>query len=102
MIRKIICGDCRNKLGPQHPEDVANGFAQRIVRISAAKKPDEHQIKTIMGADVYVENVPSLMCDHCNAKLGDGIEIFALTIWNTNREGEPGNWEQQYSMFRNQ
>jgi hypothetical protein len=99
MIRRIICESCRQKCGPQHPEDVAMGFKRRIVEITA-KKPDDHKIEVFEGDNlaslesVEVRHLPSLMCDHCGASISNGSRAFAVTMW---RGEEPRNWESDYA-----
>jgi hypothetical protein len=94
MRREILCESCHEKSRSRgaHPEDVANGWLSRSVRIKV-KKPDVHGI-TI---DDVFESIKTIRCDHCNVAIADGQEAYAVTEWNTNREGEPFNWEQEYS-----
>ena len=92
MKREILCETCHGKRVGTHPEDAANGWLSRSVRIKV-KKPDVHGI-TLNGT---FESLKSIVCDHCGSAIADGQEALAVTQWNTNREGEPGNWEQGYS-----
>lgn len=97
MIRKILCAECNRKSRPQYPEDVARGWKWRTVQIQI-KKPEVHQIKMIADGVEEAVNLPSIVCDICNAPLADGTPAYALTKWNTNREGEPGPWEKEFTQ----
>jgi hypothetical protein len=94
MIRRIICKECHR---PQHPEDVANGWKQRTVEI-VTKKPADHSITICEGAVKTVHPLASIVCDGCNKTLSDGAIALAVTQWQSKREGEPLNWEQEFSQ----
>lgn len=94
MSRRIICQTCRDKTGPQHPEDVANGFHRRIVAIKA-KKPEEHNIVFLSNVEPpKVEALPALFCDNCGACINDGSDAYCVTIWH--HDEEIGRWEHEY------
>ena len=97
MIRKIECLECWRSLEmmPTPTEDVAAGWKRRVVTIRA-KKPADHQITIHSGDETETVNLASVMCDLCGAPIPDGAEAKAVTMWNENREGEPGNWEMDY------
>lgn len=94
MSRRIICKSCRDKTGPQHPEDVADGWKRRIVEIKA-KKPEQHEIVTLCGGVESHEALSSLYCDNCGIPIANGETAYAVTMW---RGEEIGDWEQDYSM----
>jgi len=97
MIRRIHCEECDRKTRPQHPEDVAMGWKRRRVQLRA-KKPPVHDVKIIVNGELkHTQHLPSLVCDACNAPLPDVTPAFALTEWQENREGEPGQWEKEYT-----
>ena len=100
MKREILCEKCATKQVPMHPEDVLNGFKRRIVSLRVAK-PEGHGIETITIDDKGAkersfEALPSIVCDHCGEAIRDGENVKAVTWWNTNREVEPGPWEDDY------
>ena len=101
MIRRILCAECDRKTNkPQHPEDVAMGWKRRRVQIRS-KKPEVHQIVMLAGGEKTVSDLPSLLCDLCNAGLPDGTEAFAITEWRSARESEPGPWEEEFTQKEN-
>lgn len=95
MVRRIHCEECDRKTRPQHHEDVALGWKRRRLEIRA-KKPEEHSVIIVAGSQISRQILSTLHCDMCNVALPDGTRAIALTEWNTNREGEPGPWEQDY------
>lgn len=95
MKRDILCPGC----GPRYlkglpAEDFAMGFKQRVVRV-VAKRPEGHGISVITESTTTREETP-LRCDLCGANIPDGEIVHARTVWNTNREGTPGNWEKDF------
>lgn len=101
MKREIVCPSCYAKRGTTHPEDAALGFTHRVV-IGRASKPDDHNVKIYAGDKldsmslVETINCETLVCDHCNDPVMDGQEAVAITTWQPEREGTPGNWEKEY------
>lgn len=96
MVRRIHCGTCDKNTRPQHPEDVAVGWQRRRVEIRA-KKPAQHNIQILeSGKTEQVISLPSIVCDGCGEALRDGSKAYAITEWRKDREGEPGQWEQEY------
>lgn len=100
MKREILCEKCGAHVAPVHPADVAMGFKRRIVALKI-QKPANHGIETITiddrgKRDRKFEALPSIFCDRCDKPLTDGDSAQAVTWWNTNREGEPGPWEENY------
>lgn len=95
MTRSIVCKACAARQRPMHPLDVLDGFHRRTVDL-LAKKPAEHGITVIEGGKTTYTELRSLMCDTCNEPITDGTGAVAVTYWNENREGEPGNWEKEY------
>jgi hypothetical protein len=84
-----------------HPEDVMMGFNRRRVVIERARKPQDHAISTFVGESLgamkleSVEQLASLVCDHCNEPIKDGSKCVAVTMW---REQEPEPWENDYTL----
>ncbi len=72
------------------------GWKRRRVQIRT-KKPEVHQVVVKTEVATSVHNLSSIVCDGCNTPLGDGTPAWALTEWDTRREGEPGPWENDYS-----
>jgi hypothetical protein len=100
MKREILCQECGSKQHPMHPEDVLNGMKRRVVSL-LVRKPPVHGLTVITDkAPAEFHPLRSLVCDHCNTPISDGTGAVAVTWWNTNREGEPGNWEQEYTYER--
>ena len=96
MTRTIICKACHAKQKPMHPEDVAMGFQRRTVQ-GLAKKPEVHGITILKGGkEVSREELTTLQCDHCGLAIPDGSPIAAVTMWRTEREGEPLAWENDF------
>ena len=78
MIRAIYCTqpDCEHTVNcPTDPIDAAAGWSRRWRRFAC----NQH-----------------LRCDYCNAEIIPGDEVIAQTQWNTNREGTPYDWEQEF------
>lgn len=97
MTRQLLCKACGNKT-TLHPEDYANDWHLRKVSITG-KKPADHAV-TILTPTEPAKRIAlsSLVCDLCNENLNDGDRIIAVTMWDSNREGEPLNWEQEYQQ----
>lgn len=93
MKREILCQECAVKIRPMHPEDVMTGINRREVTL-LVKKPEVHGLE-INGV---FEPLRSLVCDHCNTPINDGTGATAVTWWNTNREHEPGPWEEEFRL----
>lgn len=69
MIRNILCKACGEKQEP-HPEDTANGWLSRKVRLTS-KKPEDRVITQIafqhgVRTEVKRTELDSLVCDTCN------------------------------------
>lgn len=94
MTRYILCPECGGKF-KLHPEDHTKGFTMRKIPI-IARKPENLEI--VIHMSIVTEKIPVtiLVCDHCNVSIPDGSPAMAVTLWNEEVEGEPGNWEQEY------
>jgi|GEM_PF-6494166 hypothetical protein len=94
MSRKLLCPACAldYKL---HPQDEEDGFKMRRVDIASVKRPENLAIQVITAAEIRTTPVPFLVCDFCNAKIGDGSPAVAITMW---REEEPEEWESEYTV----
>jgi hypothetical protein len=96
MTRRIICQKCKDKRGPQHPEDVAMGWHRRIVPLQV-KKPEVHQVKVYADGKLEAtEDLATIVCDDCGNAMPDGTNGFALTMW---RGEEPPTWEDEYGRI---
>lgn len=94
MKREILCPKC--SLGYDlHPLDYQGGFHMRRVAI-VAQRPSEHGLTIKTDGHSVFTPMATLVCDHCAAPIHDGENAVAVTTWNGNREGEPGEWEKEY------
>lgn len=95
MSRRIICEACVAKRGTaMHPEDVANGLHQRLVKI-IARKPADHAIEVIGESRTQLL---SIICDGCGNPIPDGAPAVCVTVWR----GDVCNilfWEHEYGMI---
>lgn len=89
MMRRIHCQKCG--ASPLHPADLANGYAQRAVLMAVAK-PKDHFI-TVNG----VRYESKMLCDLCGEEIATGTPAHVITMWQTRREAEPGNWEREFA-----
>lgn len=99
MIRKIHCQDCRDSL-QLHSLDVRAGWKLRRVIIEKSKIPPNHTVTiSSLSEDVPTKVIPltQLVCDQCNAEIPIGTRSYASTMWLNTREGEPGNWEAEFT-----
>jgi hypothetical protein len=94
MKREILCPACGAKAIGMDPEDVANGFKQRLTHLRVGNLPVGH------GLTVNNEFIPidKFLCDQCNREIKLGEPAVARTMWNTNREDEPRMWEDDYKQ----
>ena len=89
MIRRIECLKCF-KIPRFTEPDVAQGWTYRTTT-ARVKKPEKHEsgtTETIVHA--------TILCDQCGEPIKDGHRAKLVTIWNRNREGEPGRWEEEF------
>lgn len=95
MNRHILCRACgeRQRTQAMHPEDKAMGWKRRFAYISGA-------VPTGHGFKLNGEFHPlfDIHCDGCDKPITGEIAI-ARTMWNTNREGEPRQWESEYGKI---
>jgi len=40
----------------------------------------------------------TILCDQCGEPIKDGDRAKLVTMWNRNREGEPGRWEEEFTL----
>jgi len=92
MQRAIHCSNCGHLIGRElSSEDMARNFVIRFVRL-IVKCPESHGIEV----NGVFEPMDSIHCDLCNTEILDGEIAWARTIWNSNREGTPGPWENDF------
>ena len=101
MIRRIECLKCF-KVPLLSQRDVAQGWAYRTTT-AKVKKPKVHETKiTTTGDDgkSSTETIvhASILCDQCGGPIKDGSQAKLVTMWNRNREGEPGRWEEEFTL----
>lgn len=91
MTRYLYCPKC-GAAYKLHPQDALDGFRARVVKLPKAEKPKDH------GLRINGEFMPlsELVCDACSDVIPSGSPAVAVTMWNTNREGTPGNWEHEF------
>ena len=75
---------------PLDSEDINLGWNERRL-LTRVQKPVEHFIA--VGDKRY--DLPSLICDLCNAPIADGDEALLFTQW---RRETPPDWESEYTF----
>lgn len=94
-MRRIVCEQCCQKHHRAlHPEDAAQGWVKRLVKLKV-KKPAEHAIRIIGNGQTETEHLPSILCDDCGDAIADGTEATAVSMWRGN-EGVMEHWEHEY------
>lgn len=102
MIRRILCDGCGSDWTP-HAKDCVDGWAHRVIRLSA-KKPSDHVVKVFQASFeetallpkqlISQENLTSLVCDICGTDIMDGELCTALSMLN--RSDTFTDWEHEY------
>lgn len=91
MARYIYCRKCAaDYQQTMDPEDVANGWQQRIVN-QPVRKPKEHYV-VVNGKRIDLQ---FLKCDRCDHIIEDGATALLVTLW---RGQEPPDWEHEYVL----
>lgn len=99
MSRWLVCTACADALR-LHQEDKENGFKERRVPITKARRPAGlartwHTISAEGERTKDTELVRTLQCDACSAEIEDGQPCTAVTHW---RGVEPDKWEKEYEQ----
>ena len=95
MITRMHCINCGTTgLIPLDSEDAQDGWQIRAVWLKG-KKPTEHfaEVTNVRTGEKTRTDFPHLICDHCNAKIEDGAQCVAITMW---RGEAPADWESGY------
>jgi len=96
MIRRIECLKCF-KLPRFTEPDVAAGWTYRTTT-ARVKKPEVHETKITFAGKTETIVHASILCDQCGEPIKDGDRAKLVTMWNRNREGEPGRWEEEFTL----
>lgn len=102
MKREILCPKCGADYYLLHV-DRQRGFQMRRTEIPRVKTPPGLGISTVTmehGQVTDSEYQPryEIHCDICDGIVPEGTPVLAATTWNVFREGEPENWEKEYTQ----
>ena len=91
MSRNLYCKTCGEKYGPMEEEDRADGWRDRRVW-QAVQKPADH----VIMVDGQRTDLPSLVCDLCNAVIPDGEQALLVTTYHAT--APVAAWEHEYAV----
>lgn len=99
MKREFVCRKCADtgpklKLGVS-PLKTDPGFFKRTT-LGLTKQPEERNREISINGVKHALSLEHFNCDHCDKEIKPGTEAIAITTWNSERESEPLQWEEEY------
>lgn len=105
MTRRILCKDCGRGWWDLSSEDRYLGIDCRRLLVELGPVPAGLGVQiTTMEPDGTIHKSPKelatvIKCDSCGNEIPQGEKAWAVTTWNTHREGQPDSWEDDYGII---